>query len=121
MHNKFKTKYLSQKQSQTNTVNQPRINVHSVNSAIERIGLNKAAGFDHITIEHIIYAHPSIVIILSSLFVFMIFKGMVPDDFGVGVTTPIPKFKGNKKNISADDYRGITICPVISKIFEHYC
>lgn len=119
MHNKFKTKYLSQKQSQTNTVNQPRINVHSVNSAIERIGLNKAAGFDHITIEHIIYAHPSIVIILARLFEIMIFKGMVPDDFGVGVTTPIPKFKGNKNNISADDYRGITICPVISKIFEH--
>ena len=45
--------------------------------------------------------------------------GFVPDDFGVGITTPIPKFKGNKKKVTSDDYRGITICPVISKIFEH--
>jgi hypothetical protein len=49
----------------------------------------------------------------------MISTGIVPDDFGVGITTPIPKFKGSKKTVSADDYRGITICPIISKIFEH--
>src|SRR5579872_7508039 len=43
---------------------------------------------------------------------------MVPDDLGAGVTTPIPKFKGIKKSLTAGDYRGITICPIISKIFE---
>ena len=30
-----------------------------------------------------------------------------------GKTTPIPKFKGCKKNVSADDFRGITICPIL--------
>ena len=35
-------------------------------------------------------------------------------------TIPIPKYKSNKKDINADDFRGITVCPVISRIFEHY-
>ena len=48
----------------------------------------------------------------------MLQTGLVPDDFEIGVTTPIPKFKGNKKQTTADDFRGITICPIISKIFE---
>ena len=43
----------------------------------------------------------------------------MPENFGLDVTTPIPKFKGNKKIVEADDFRGITICPIISKIFEH--
>ena len=46
--------------------------------------------------------------------------GCVPDNFGLGITTPIPKFKGNKKSVSANDFKGITVSPVISKIFE-YC
>ena len=86
---------------------------------MDKIKSNKAPGFDQITIEHIKYAHPSIVVILTRLFNIMINTGIVPDDFGTGITTPIPKFHGNKKNVTADDYRGITICPVISKIFEH--
>ena len=45
----------------------------------------------------------------------MLYIGVVPDEFGIGVTTPIPKFKGSKKSVSADDYRGITICPLYQK------
>ena len=45
--------------------------------------------------------------------------GIVPDDLCYGIVTPIPKFKGNKKNVSADDFRGITVNPISSKIFEH--
>jgi len=78
-----------------------------------------APGFDQIAIEHIAFAHPSVIIILTRIFNIMINTGLVPDDFGIGITTPIPKFKGNKKDATADDYRGITICHVISKIFEH--
>ena len=80
---------------------------------------NKAPGFDQITIEHITYAHPSVIIILTRLFNIMVKIGLVPDDFGIGITTPIPKFKGNKKNVTSDDYWGITIYPVVSKIFQH--
>ena len=57
---------------------------------------------------------------MRTLFNVMIYTGIVPDEFGIGITTPIPKFKGCKKSVSADGFRGITICPIISKIFE-YC
>ena len=119
LHADFKRKYLLQKTDNIGSVEKLRISVQCVNGAIERIEYNKAAGFDHITVEHIAYAHPCIIVILARLFEIMLYKGLVPDDFGIGITTPIPKFKGAKKVTTADDYRGITICPVISKIFEH--
>ena len=81
--------------------------------------MNKAAGFDCLTVEHIIFAHESVVIVLRTLFNIMLHTGLVPDSFGIGKTTPVPKFKGCKRSVSADDFRGITICPVISKLFEH--
>ena len=45
---------------------------------------------------------------------------IVPDDFGNTYTVPIPKSKLNfGKALSIDDFRGISISPIISKIFEH--
>ena len=49
----------------------------------------------------------------------MLHIGRVPDGFGIGLTSPIPKFKGFKNCTTADDYRAVTVNPVISKIFEH--
>ena len=43
----------------------------------------------------------------------------MPQDFCLGIVTPIPKFKGHKKNVTADDFRGISVNPIASKIFEH--
>ena len=118
-HEEFKCKYLSRKTHINTPSKCVQISVRTVDEAVNKIDSNKAPGFDQITIEHIAFAHPSVIIILTRLFNIMINTGFVPDDFGIGVTTPIPKFKGNKKNVTSDDYRGITICPVISKIFEH--
>ena len=111
-------KFLSAKSHYTGPIDQFSIDVELVSKAIDRIECNKAPGFDGLTIEHIACAHPSIVIILSKLFNILLYTGLVPDDFGKGVTAPIPKFKGNKRKVTSDDYRGITICPVISKMFE---
>ena len=36
----------------------------------------------------------------------------------LGITTPIPDFKGRKNQLSPDDFRGITVNPIISNIFE---
>ena len=44
----------------------------------------------------------------------MICYEYIPDTCGVGLTIPIPKGDTAKK-----DYRGITVSPVLSKIFEH--
>ena len=96
------------------------VDVEAIDKAIKQISGNKAGGHDSLTIEHIKHAHPSLIVILAKIFTIMINNGLVPDDFGLGITKPIPKFKGNKKLVTADDFRGITICPIISKIFE-YC
>jgi hypothetical protein len=48
----------------------------------------------------------------------MLSVGYVPDAFGQGILVPIPK--GDKKMYNLiEDYRGITISVVISKVFEH--
>ena len=43
----------------------------------------------------------------------------VPRSFGRGLLVPIPKESGKKSIMSVDQFRGITISPVISKVFEH--
>jgi len=45
--------------------------------------------------------------------------GFVPDNFGLGVTVRVVKDKLGDVTV-ASNYRPITLCPVISKIFE-YC
>ena len=50
----------------------------------------------------------------------MLNYGIVPDDFGNTYTVPIPKSKLNfGKALCIDDFRGISISPVNSKVFEH--
>jgi len=97
----------------------PFVNVENVSKIIDNVGLNKAPGFDGIMIEHLKFAHPSVILIVTKLFNLCLTLGVVPEKFGVGVTTPIPKFKGIRAKVTTDDFRGITISPVISKIFEH--
>ena len=43
--------------------------------------------------------------------------GSVPTSFGIGVTIPLLKDKTGIVN-GVDNYRGITLSPVISKLFE---
>jgi Reverse transcriptase (RNA-dependent DNA polymerase) len=78
---------------------------------------NKSAGLDGITAEHLKYAHPSLVVALKNLFNLVLSAQFVPDDFGRGITIPIPK-NGDKAFAGSKDFRGITINPVISKVFE---
>jgi len=47
----------------------------------------------------------------------MCYHGSVPDDFGVGITVQL--VKDRLRNITdVNNYRGISLCPVISKLFE---
>jgi len=91
----------------------------AVDNALNKIANNTAAGFDNICIEHFKLAHPSVISILKAIFNIFISLGEVPLDFGRGIVTPIPKFKGRKSQVSAEDFRGITLTPIASKIFEH--
>ena len=80
----------------------------------------KAAGVDGLMAEHLKFAHPLILVIIKKLFNIMISIGFVPKAFGLGLIFPIPKGNINNCNFAKiKDFRGITISPVISKIFEH--
>jgi len=62
-------------------------------------------------------SHPSLICHLCKLFNLMLKNSYVPNDFGRGIVIPLIKDKRGNVNDSAN-YRGITISPVISKIFE---
>ena len=45
--------------------------------------------------------------------------GIVPDNFGRSYSVPIPTGNCSRaKSVTVDDFRAISICPVISKIFQ---
>lgn len=83
----------------------------------EKIKTGKAAGHDCLSPEHLLYSHPCLTLYLCKLFNLMLDKGYVPKDFGIGVIVPIIKDK-NGDACSSDNYRAITISPIISKVFE---
>ena len=101
-----------------NSCPMPCITVDMLDKAIDSISNHTASSHDSIAIEHIKYAHPSLIIILCRLFNICLLLGIVPDDFCHGIVTPIPKFKGSKVNVVPDDFRSITVSPIASKILS---
>ena len=49
----------------------------------------------------------------------MLTTGDIPSDFGRGIIIPLPKCEGTKGAHKIDSFRGITLSPLISKVFEH--
>ena len=61
-----------------------------------------------LTVEHIHYSHPSVILLLAKLFQLIM------------ASVLIPKAKNTRsKALTCDDFRGAAISSVISKIFEH--
>ena len=79
---------------------------------------NKSADENGITAEHFHFAPLSLLLRLTDLFNEMIRHSFVPKEFKAGFMIPIVKdLRGNKSDPS--NYRGITISPISSKVFEH--
>ena len=55
--------------------------------------------------------------LLSCLFQLIVHFGLVPTDFGCGLIIPLVK-NSDGDITSSNNYRGITLSPVISKLFE---
>ena len=78
----------------------------------------KSADEDHISIEHLHHAPLNMLVRLTDLFNSMLRHSFVPKQFQSGFMVPIVKDnQGNHSDIN--NYRGITISPIISKVFEH--
>jgi len=93
------------------------ISVELIDRCIHSMKLHKAAGIDGIEVEHLLHAHPIVCVLLCSLFNAMLQVGHVPSDFHYGIIIPVVKDPcGDISN--ANNYRGITLSPTISKLFE---
>ena len=89
-----------------------------IDNIIYKLKKGKAASLDNLTAEHVLFSHPCVISIITYLVNLMYIHEYVPDAFGQTVTFPIPKDSSNKLLASSDNYRGITVSPIISKIFE---
>ena len=96
------------------------LDIEMVEDVVARAKTGKAAGLDGLMAEHLKFAHPILLSVLKKLFNLLIQTGFVPDAFGIGLIFPIPKSSNMGCGFSKiTDFRGITISPMISKIFEH--
>ena len=92
--------------------------VELIGNIIENMKKGKAAGLDGLTSEHLKYSHPTLVVVLCKLFNLFVSYSHIPESFGLSYTVPIPKCDGRKRSLSVEESRGISISPVLSKLFE---
>ena len=72
-----------------------------------------------LNVDHLQYSHPALPLLLTKLFNLMLRFGCVPDGFGLSYTVALPKTSNTaNKPLSVNDFRGISVSPVVSKIFE---
>jgi len=93
--------------------------VESLSYLLSKMKNGKAPGLDDLSCEHLKYSHPIIVKVLCKLFNIFILNGRVPTDFGKSYMVPIAKSNAHNRSLTVEDFRGISISPVISKLFEH--
>ena len=100
-------------------LNNDTFDVELVSLMIARCEHGKAAGLDNITAEHLHYSHPVLPCVLMKLFNLMFDTCYVPRLFGQSYIVPIPKHRNcNSKSLTVDDFRGIAISPLLSKLYE---
>ena len=94
------------------------LTIELVCKVICELKTGRASGLDGVTTEHLLYCHPSVHLLITILCNLILMSGHVPSQFAVGLTFPLEKGNLGNKQATFDDYRGITISPIISKILE---
>ncbi|MCU0238788.1 MAG: hypothetical protein MUC29_05045 [Pyrinomonadaceae bacterium] len=100
------------------------LSVEEVDRIVHSMKKGKAGGIDDVTLEHLIFAHPTVIVHLTILFNLMLLHDFVPSKFGLGIIVPLLKDRnGNISQLS--NYKGFTLSSVISKLFSYlsvcYC
>ena len=91
--------------------------IEDVQRKCVKLKLGKAAGYDGIYGEHLRYGGHVLYKALQILFNTITVRRVVPSHFKRAVIIPIPKGK-NRDATNKDNYRGISLLPVISKVYE---
>jgi hypothetical protein len=121
-NNKLKDIYVNKRASYQGTPIASDIvfDAESFDSMLSSMKKGKAAGLDGLTIEHLQHCHPCVPTLLAKLFNLIMQVGKVPDSFGLSYTIPLLKVKTSCMSKSClKDFRGISICPLLSKLFEN--
>ena len=92
--------------------------VEVISDIILNLKKGKAMRCDNLSAEHLQFCHPTIIVIIFKFFNMMILLGYVPDAFGRGIIIPIPKSNDGKNWNKVEEFRGITVSPILSKVFE---
>ena len=95
-----------------------QFNVENLIDAVFSMKKGKCCDDSHISAEHFFNAPLSLFDRLQGLFNKMLMHGFVPYQFQNGTIVPIVKDNHADKG-DLNNYRGITIAPIVSKIFEH--
>ena len=92
------------------------ISINETRHIISSFKNGKAADSSNITAEHFKYAGMGIIKAVADVINFMLRTKFVPAELTQGTLTPVLK-KGKDATV-ADNYRGITVTPLFSKILE---
>ena len=69
-----------------------------------------------ITVEHFVYAENSIIDSLCLILNKPFKSGQVTDSIHIGLITPV--FKKKRSNTDSNNYRGITVIPILTKVLN---
>jgi len=120
---RLKSEYLSKRSQYQGQpfIKDYAIDAELVENVIRKMKRDKAADLEGITCEHLIFSHALLPCILAKFFNLMINISYVPLSFDRSCTVPILKSNCNVygKIVTVDDSRGVSVSPVISKVFEH--
>ena len=120
LNSKFAEKYSSYVANHDKACNCNSFCITPLNviDAISSMKPGKCADAVGISAEHFQHAPLNMIIRLASLFNLMLKHAFVPKDFRLGCIVPIIKdHQGNRAD--PNNYRGITISPIMSKVLEH--
>jgi hypothetical protein len=87
-----------------------------IQKAVESLNTGKAADEHGLKAEHLQNSPYSVHIFLEMCFKRILNDKITPDIFKIGILTPV--LKKAKNPMIMDNYRGITVTPTVSKIFE---
>ena len=106
----------SEQSDEDNFTNRP-FTYEEVQSAVGKLHLRKACGFDNISAEQIRFAGPNLIYILKAVYNLVLEWEYIPINFRRG--TQVPLYKGkNSCTLDRNNYRGITLLTSFNKIFE---
>ena len=93
------------------------VDSNMVIEAIKELGLNKSAGMDGITAEHLKYASRELPLLLSMCITSFFSHGYLPESMLSVIISPVIKDKAGNIN-AKDNYRPIALASIISKVVE---